>query len=355
MLTSPNKQPTVSVVADQVYATLGAIAFSTRTEDYPGLSPWFKGLMASLPPERLETHNTLLRLFLSPIWPDTIETWLSFPAYLDWLAARSPEALITREMQRLLYTTGFAERHTPADLLANRDLLRRLAANAITEVGLADSALHIYLGYVDAPQTLLDESVEHLRWLWDEVFVAAWEEHKPAVVQTEQAFQRVHFAGMTVTQAVRAVTGREVNFMADAKFNDEFDELIFVPGLPIGPYVAFFSGQETIMRLVFAADTVHSTRRTQLSRAELLVRLNTLADDTRLRILELLVEHGELSSPAVMEHLSLSQSAASRHLRQLSLTGYLTERRHEGAKVYRLNRPRLDETLQALTDFFTIV
>ena len=47
----------------------------------------------------------------------------------------------------------------------------------------------------------------------------------------------------------------------------------------------------------------------------------------------------------------MSQSSASRHLRQLVATGYLTERRREGAKAYSLNPDRLEETLSYLMRF----
>jgi DNA-binding transcriptional ArsR family regulator len=88
-----------------------------------------------------------------------------------------------------------------------------------------------------------------------------------------------------------------------------------------------------------------------LSRAEILVRLNALADDTRLRILKLISEGGELRSQEIMTRLELSQSAASRHLTQLSATGYLDERRCEGAKCYALNPRRIKDTLRAISAF----
>jgi DNA-binding transcriptional ArsR family regulator len=52
-----------------------------------------------------------------------------------------------------------------------------------------------------------------------------------------------------------------------------------------------------------------------------------------------------------METLDLSQSASSRHLKQLSATGFLSERRCNGAKCYKLNAERLDDTLQAVSVF----
>ena len=81
------------------------------------------------------------------------------------------------------------------------------------------------------------------------------------------------------------------------------------------------------------------------------MRLSALADDTRLHILKLVSEKGEQRSQDIMEHLELSQSASSRHLKQLSATGYLIERRCNGAKCYELNAERIEDTLQALGNY----
>jgi DNA-binding transcriptional ArsR family regulator len=58
-----------------------------------------------------------------------------------------------------------------------------------------------------------------------------------------------------------------------------------------------------------------------------------------------------LYAQEVIELLDLSQSAASRHLRQLTATGYLLEGRGEGGKRYSLNRARVEDTLQAVRQF----
>ena len=52
-----------------------------------------------------------------------------------------------------------------------------------------------------------------------------------------------------------------------------------------------------------------------------------------------------------MEVINLSQPSVSRYLTQLSATGYLQERREGGAKVYALNKGRIDKTLKAVNAF----
>jgi ArsR family transcriptional regulator len=82
-----------------------------------------------------------------------------------------------------------------------------------------------------------------------------------------------------------------------------------------------------------------------------MICLSALGDDTRLTILELLTHHNELCAQDIMNMLDLSQSSASRHLRQLTATGYLIERRREIAKCYSLNDERVEDTLRALKQF----
>ena len=136
---------------------------------------------------------------------------------------------------------------------------------------------------------------------------------------------------------------------------EDTERLIFVPCAHLGPYLHKFRSGDTLWVLFGAripeGVQVHSP---DLSRAEILVRLGALADDTRLRILRLIAEEGERRSQEIMTQLDLSQSAASRHLKQLSATGYLTERRCEGAKCYALNTERVEDTLSALASFLLV-
>lgn len=81
-----------------------------------------------------------------------------------------------------------------------------------------------------------------------------------------------------------------------------------------------------------------------------------LADETRLRILVLLLE-GELCVCELIAALALPQSTISRHLAYLKKTGWLLDRRQGVWMYYRLNgdTDRLREALagvlaQALTD-----
>lgn len=72
-------------------------------------------------------------------------------------------------------------------------------------------------------------------------------------------------------------------------------------------------------------------------------RFKALSEEHRLRILALLLRHGEICGCEVERFLELSQSTASRHLRHLA-SAELVEARREGQWVYyRIAAPRTDE------------
>ncbi len=68
----------------------------------------------------------------------------------------------------------------------------------------------------------------------------------------------------------------------------------------------------------------------------------TLGDETRLRIISLLVNDEELCVCDIMEALNIPQSKASRHLSYLRNAGLVDDRRHGVWIYYKINRERLE-------------
>jgi DNA-binding transcriptional ArsR family regulator len=89
----------------------------------------------------------------------------------------------------------------------------------------------------------------------------------------------------------------------------------------------------------------------ELDRADIVSRLSPLADDTRLQILQMITEHGQMRAQDVIESTGLSQPSISRYLSQLMAAGYLQERRVNGTKMYAPNRDRIEKTLKAVSAF----
>ncbi len=211
--------------------------------------------------------------------------------------------------------------------------------------------------YVVDPPAMQELIVSHLREMWSRFLAPEWERVRSMLQDSVTAFQQLDLGNMSRLEAARLVTGQALREEKWARMLERVERVIFVPTVHAGPYLGKLHHDETLtVWLLFGARLPEgvSFHAPDLSRAEIIVRLNTLADDNRLRILKLISERGELRSQEIMEQLELSQSAASRHLKQLSATGYLAERRHSGAKCYALEPQRIQSTLDAISNFLLV-
>jgi DNA-binding transcriptional ArsR family regulator len=203
------------------------------------------------------------------------------------------------------------------------------------------------------PALVQERIVTHLRTLWEGGLAAEWKRHLPMLEGSIAAFQSLDMSGLTAIEALMRVSLREVPPPGQGGWN-EVEQIIFIPSAHIGPYLLHFGGHaQPLARVVYGARVPEgaAVRSPTLNRSELLMRLNALANDTRLRILELLALQEELSTAEIMERLDLSQSAASRHLEHLAATGYLIMRGDKRANLYRLNPDQIDRTFGALKAF----
>ena len=71
-----------------------------------------------------------------------------------------------------------------------------------------------------------------------------------------------------------------------------------------------------------------------------------LGDPTRLRVLELLVEHGELTVGQLVTRLAVSQPKVSNHLACLRWCGFVVARREHPAVLYRIADDRVPHMLE---------
>jgi len=71
-----------------------------------------------------------------------------------------------------------------------------------------------------------------------------------------------------------------------------------------------------------------------------------LGDGTRVRILDLLAEHEELSVGALVARLGQSQPKVSNHLACLRWCGFVATRREHPTVFYRVADPRVEQLLE---------
>jgi DNA-binding transcriptional ArsR family regulator len=333
----------------------------TKADQISGLGDWVTHTLEALTPQERKRHNLVMIGFSYAVTPR--KSWSSFPVYVDHLASLSPIALRDKLLDtyaRFLPLEGDACQEMADDPLpldkeailesvdAYLDFLQaRFPPNCIdTEL---ESNAYTYLLDPPAMQQLI---VSHLRFMWHNYLALEWQRVEPMLEDAVAAFQQIDLSQMSRLEAGELITGQKLEEKWWQKKLQQAEQVVFVPSAHVGPYLGKFKTGNTF-GVVFGARLPQGVRfhAPDLSRAEILVRLSALADETRLRILKLVSEEGELSSQEIMGRLDLSQSAASRHLKQLSAASYLWERRCQGAKCYSLNPERIEDTLEAISAF----
>lgn len=346
-------QSTISVALEPAHHLVNSLVLLTKNDHLSGYTEWVTQTAVSLTPEQLHMNKLVVLGLHYAVVP--FRSWSSFEAYLDNLNAHHPDTLRDRVLDA--YDNMPCSRDVPvtdhSQILASPEAyLDYLYGRFPVEVIDDEIEREAYALMIDPPR-MQQVIVTHLREMWETILKPEWNRIQPMLQASVDAFSQLDLAGMTPLEAARTIVGQELHEHWEEVLGDEnLRNVIFIPSAHIGPYVSMFKPNGTVW-LLFGARLPEGTAVVypDLSRSELLVRINALADDNRLRILQLIRDEGEQCSQDVINLLDLSQSATSRHLKQLSATGYLIERRREGAKCYSLNPDRIEATLQALANF----
>jgi len=324
-----------------------------KDEDEPGIHEWIVKTRLAMSKKERNDHALALIGFYFALLPE--EGNITFPAYLNQL--EKTDAGVLRDKMLNAYTTLWSESAPEpvvnwVDVLASADnyieFLRTRFSDEHVDIKIETQAFELV---VDPPamKTFL---VDHMNWVWETYFAAEWKRVEPMLLDSVRSFKNRDLTSMSRIEAAGYITGQDVN---DAKWCQKIDvveRVVFTPNPHIGPYV-HAKVSNNILQVFFGARQPEGTgtRIPDLDRTEIVARLSALADDTRLHILQLVAERGEIRVHDILEVINLSQPSVSRYLTQLTAAGYLQERRESGAKVYVLNTDRIDKTLKAVNAF----
>ncbi len=349
---------TYEVVLSPFWEAMNLIFLLHDYERYSGIHERLIHLAESISPELMEQNRKVVEGFWGVIKPKK-----HYPDYLTFVNDLNQQDPVEMRDAALDSVCDYAMKHAkeenieierpdPSALLADFDhyaaYLKQFDKNDELNLVMLQE-VHALLNDPPAMKTIV---INHLRQMWDELLQENVQQTLPLLQESVYAFRNVDLTGLSGMEAARVVTGRDLSSTYFVDMIEASARVNFVPLSYIAPYVSAFGfGNEVWVLFGARVPEGAKSRSPELSRSELLVRLNALADDTRLRILELLTHGEELFAQDIMTTLELSQSAASRHLRQLSATGYLTERTKQGAKCYRLNTERANDMLRALEVF----
>jgi len=341
---------------------INSLCFLSWCEELSGLDPWIARAVDAMTPEQLHTNRLVCEGLYYAIQSD--RSWTSFPAYVEGLAAQEPILLRDRVfeayaeiVQMVADKRGDSVQDIPtqADLLADKDTFLNYLRDRFLSQGEISVEIETEAhALLNDPSAMQDVIISHLRTMWEQYLAVEWERVRPMLQESINAFRQVDFSDQPLPEIVRQVVGTDLGEKWKETLSHT-ERVLFVPSAHVGPYSGKFYAGDTL-GIFYGARLPEGTEAYSpaLTRSELLMLLSALTDDNRLRILKLLSEEGELCAQDIMTNLELSQSAASRHLRQLSATGYVIERRREGSKCYSLNRSRFADTFQALERFLEI-
>lgn len=345
----------IKVSLEPVYNALNSFSLLSATERVPGLNAWVARASATLTPERRHTNRLVFEGLRDALAPG--QHVLDFPAYLKYLAGQDPYAVRDQVLERL--RSRFSQRFPTEEAPAGPDAARLLSdvrayLTCVEYVQIdtpfdpaLQAAVHTLLNDAPAMHHLI---ISHLEELWNTTFAAEWRRVQSSLSWQVEMFTRGLDEEATIEDTFHTFTGRDL----PADLRERFitiPEIILVPSWHMGRHVALWQSDVTA-RLFFSEPPNYDItllRSAPVRHGELRARLDALADETRMRILELLVQQDELHAQDIIAALDLSQSSVSRHLKQLVSMGYLYERRGEGAnKTYRLSSIYFERTARAI-------
>jgi DNA-binding transcriptional ArsR family regulator len=353
---APEKVIEIEFSLEPAYNTMADLCLIN--EDLSGFSEWVYQTAAKLSPEQIQANSLVCgaaTMFLEGEQWSSFEVWLEHIKQLDPYDMRDREVAYFLKMAAEVLSSEGEEAPSVEQFLGDRAYFNSIVERVFAHKGYEcdEDKCEIDFDLLNDPPARKEYILTYLQQMWDEYLKEEWNRNLPMLRESVAAFNSLDFSGKSTNEIILQIIDRDNIPGKWESMLEEIDEIIFIPSTHIGPFLLTLYVSEKTARVIFGARIPKGATVTSpaLRRSELLMRLNTLADETRLHILELLTQEDELGTKDVMERLGLSQSAASRHLRQLSVTGYLIEGRRDGAKYYRLNYDRIKDTTDAIETF----
>jgi DNA-binding transcriptional ArsR family regulator len=306
---SPRTTPTVQVSAAlEPVLNILLSAWAITTDDAVSVDAWVARAAETLTPVQREENRLIFAVFGGLLLLD--EPAADFPTYLAALAGQ-PDAT-------------FEERLSAALPALADPVLRARAVE--------------WLASAPSPK---ERIVSHLRGVWEGMLAAEWQRHihlqnKMTRAINELIFSQPQWQSANPVYALRFLLQIEPEESQLAQLAG-VQRIVLVWSPHLLAHCTHLGRNDTLW--VVRTFDPQLLRRDPLRRAEVLGPLNALADETRLRILELLVEHGEQRAQEIIAQLEGSQGNVSRHLKQLVGAGFASERRAGDANKHYTYEP----------------
>jgi DNA-binding transcriptional ArsR family regulator len=231
----------------------------------------------------------------------------------------------------------------------------RVLAPALTTARLDD-----VLALLAEPEELKRRTIGMYEDVWEHVYREAREVQLPA--QHEAARRGASYADRGFAEAYASLTGQRLPEVLERP-PPSITRVAFCPSAHLGGFVSYIAYEPDLIVYFPAPQLIDrcqdrdaasdarpgSSPGSGSGEVDLLDAARALADPTRLRMLDLLLE-GELYAQEIVGRLGVAQSAVSRHLSQLERAGLVTVQARRGSKYYAVDPGRLDAIAGALAE-----
>jgi DNA-binding transcriptional ArsR family regulator len=328
-----------------------------------GLDPWLIEARAALP-DAVRADLELLHGFSGRLLYYPEEPVMRFEplrpdrqgAGFDDLIAfmRSLPAADYREMVEHALRRVFTDREMRWRPPADEEAWRRAILSAITTAKPDD-----VMALIADPAELKRRTIAMYEGVWNAVYREARDAEAPLLHEAAQ--RGAAFGDRGFAEAYAALTGQRVPDVLDRP-PPTFTRVAFCPSAHLGEFVSYIAYEPDLVVFFAAPQLIARSqgwgtatgslsiagRPSPAPESNLLEAARALADPTRLRMLDLLLE-GELYAQEIVGRLGVAQSAVSRHLGQLERAGIVTVDLRRGSKFYAVNPDRLEAIAAALT------
>src|ERR671913_167155 len=284
-----------------------------------------------------------------PLRPDRLDaTFDDLLAFMAGVPDGDYREMVGHALQRV-YADLEMRWRPPAD----EESWARALAPALTTTPLAD-----VLALIADPARLKRRTIALYEGVWQTVYEKARDTELPML--REAARRGAAFGDRGFSEAYAALTGQRVPDVLERP-PATFTRVTFCPSAHLGGFVSYIAYEPDLIVYFSAPYLIDRCRDRDASPSppltgdrssagdgvDLLEAARALADPTRLRMLDLLLE-GELYAQEIVGRLGVAQSAASRHLAQLERAGLVRVEARRGSKYYAVNPDRFEAVASAL-------
>jgi DNA-binding transcriptional ArsR family regulator len=313
---------------------------------YEGFDPWVYATHAALPPTLKADMDVVFILIQKS---GTLTTWIhrlppdnpvhrDFAAFVAWANTLDFRELVEDLLRNLSQSCEEVDVALPS--LQDTDALRDCLDEKFD-----GEKLERAVQLVRNPAELKAQFISIVTRFWEQFYRHEYQRCMPLMARSVAYHRRQVYSGDLIA-IFAAVAGRR--FPRDKDGYEEIERLVFVPSCHIGPYVSFYYDKEfqTVLTMYYnCRPTGAPERDPPPSIQDIFPPLKALSDETRLQILTIL-NGRELYAQEIVDHLNISQSAVSRHLKLMLAGGLLTVRKEDNMKYFSVNQ----EGLAALAD-----